>query len=225
MVKQVFTPSRFKNVCQKLHQFKQKKEHIQIRRMKVAIAMQEQLYMRKLLEEYLLPLQHQITCPVAWERSGPRRYYILKKDTGRPVCDIFCDLLLQMLSDHPKLRRLIQLQVKFPLHQLLQRLRWLLCHVHGAINQSRDHIERSRQEEAQLEQSKSRYCRQLRQWRWNEAEPFVLDASMWTGSTAERYGKKRKQLISQYRSELASGHRLLHDEDVDPGAPASCFTR
>ena len=172
--------------------------------------------MRKILEEYLLPLQHQVRHPVAWERGGARRYYILKKDSDKPVCDIFCGLLLQMLKDHPKLRRLIQLGVKFPLHQFLKRLRWLHLHVVDAINRSRDQVRATRREEDELDLRKTRYCRQLKQLKWNDRQPFVLDARMWRGNTAERYTKKRELLISKYRGELVSGYRLLHDENMDP---------
>ena len=88
-------------------------------------------------------------------------------------------------------------------------------HVVGAINQSRDRIRYSRREEDDLEQRKRRYCRQLRQLKWNDAKPFVIDARMWTINTAERYVKRRELLISKYRGELVEGYRLLHDEDID----------
>ena len=72
----------------------------------------------------------------------------------------------------------------------------------AAIDQVKNQMTASFLEEDQVDLKKKRYLLKVKHTRWNDEAPFDLDARIWIGHTAQRFGRKREAQLGMYREQM-----------------------
>ena len=216
MVKKLITPSVHKDLCTRLQKYAQKRQFIQLRRIRTAIVIKKLVHMHHIIEDHLKPNSASIRSPSQWRRSTKGHYYVSEMDLNKPKCDLYFGLLLQLLKENPKITKLSKIPSSFRTIGDAKKLWKVGRDVEVALAEYKSKLKRTFLEEDQLAVKKRRFIRTLKHVQWDDTKPLDFDYNRWVGNTAARYQQRRQEELDLYRDQMVDLLGWFRDNDMLP---------